>query len=273
MILRFPIFCLMVLPELGTAPALSVCESIFERNESMKNVTKIFAVAVMSIGFVACGPANGQFNQFSPYGAGMNGFNQFGQNGVMMGGSNCINQAQQGMAFGFTGTNIQMNSAGGFYAGALPQTHARSGQYGTVSLSQAGGINNAGGGIMLNKQSQFGVIQMSLNPQTRTISGMIQLNQAGLYSTGIMNYMYSNMNGMNGMNQYQYQQYPNQYQQFPNQNMNQFNTGSVCVTSIAMDVLFDSGYSGYYQPNGTIRNALVYLYLSNGQAIPMPVQF
>lgn len=240
----------------------------------MNKLTKIFAVAIMSVGFVACGPANNQFGQFGANG--LNGFNQFGPNGAMMGGSSCISQAQQALSIGFSGSNFQMNSAGGFYAGNLPQTHARAGQYGTVSVT-GGGAMNAGGGILLNKQSMNGAIQLSLNPQTRTISGMIQVNPQGLYGTGIMNFMYSGMN-----NQYQYQnQYQNQYQyqmpgQMPGQNpyMNQFGAGQVCVTSIGLDVVYDGGYNtGYGQSNGTIRSALVYLYLSNGQVAPMPVTF
>lgn len=245
------------------------------------NLTKIFAVALMSAGFIACGPVGQPNNMY-----GMNGqygFNQFGNslNNGMVGGSNCISQqGQQALSVGFTASGAAFNGNSGFYAGALPQTHARSGQYGNVTLS-GGGMANQGGGIMINKNTMSGTIQAVVNPQSRTISGVIQVNPQGLYATGIMGMMYSQMpmnnaypnqyNQYNQMNQYnQYNQYNqmNQYNQYNNMN------SGICVTSIALDVTYNAGANGYgYQSNGVINNALVYLYLSNGQVAPMPVVF
>jgi len=100
---------------------------------------------------------------------------------------------------------------------------------------------------------------MSVNPQGGMISGMIQISAQALYSTGAMNFLYSGYNQM-----------PNQY----GYNMNQPATNGVCVTSLGLDVIYTSSYGGYYgqMSSGTVNSALIYLYLSNGQMVPIPVQ-
>jgi hypothetical protein len=233
----------------------------------MNKLVKVLSVALMSVGFVACGPANGQFgNQFGNQ-YGQNGFNQFGnqigQNGMV--GNNCISQGQQALSIGFSATGAAFNQNVGFYAGRLPQTHARSGQYGNVTLSGNGMMNQ--GGIMVNKTAQNGSIQLSVNPQNGAISGMIQINPQGIYASGIQATMYNNM-AMNNMYP-QNGMYPSQNGMYPNQNIN-MNSG-VCVTSVGLDVTYDAPSYGGYQSMGVVRTALVYLYLSNGQVAPMPV--
>lgn len=214
----------------------------------MKNLNKLLMAGLIAIGLTACGTSQ------NPTTTGY--YNQNGQwvpnnTGVMMGGSACISSAQQSLSIGFTAQGVRFNGNAGFYAGALPQTHPMAGQYGTVSVG--GSVQQTMGSIMLQKSSQAGNLQMSINPQQGTASGSIQINPAALYQTGIMNFLYSGN-----------QQYGGNYNATP----------SLCVTSVGLDVIYSASMSYNGQPStGYINSALVYLYLNNGQVVPMPVQF
>ena len=215
----------------------------------MKNLSKLLMVSLFAIGLAACGtaqnPATGYYNssgQWVP-----------GTGGVMQGGNACLSSAQQTLSFGFTAQGVRFNGNAGFYAGNLPASHPMSGQYGTVSVG--GAMQNQMGAIQLQKQSQAGQLQISINPQGGTASGMIQISPMALQQTGIMNYLYSNQ-GYGGYN--------TGYNATP----------SICVTSVALDVIYSASSSMYgQQSTGFINSALVYLYLNNGQVVQTPIQF
>lgn len=221
----------------------------------MKNLTKIL-MAVIAVGLTACGTANnpqtGYYNQSGQW-IPTNGTNYYG-------GSTCITSTSQQISLSFTAQNVDFNGNAGLYAGNLPAGHPMQGAHGTVTLS-GGMIQQMGGSIMLQKQSQAGSIQMSVNPSARSASGQIMITPQALYNTGIMNFLYSGYNNYGSYPQTGYPQtgYPSQ---------------SLCVTNIALDVVYTAS-TGYYSTtsNGYINSALVYLYLSNGQIVPMPVQF
>ena len=208
----------------------------------MKNLlTRLLSVGLVAASLAACGPVANQ--------TGVMGYNQFG----MGGGNACLSSAQQQLSINFTAQGLTNLGGTGFYAGRLPQSHPAAGTYGTVTVG--GGMQNSGG-LMLQKQSNSGTMMINLNPQGSMASGTITISAQALYQTGIMNYLYSGSSG--GYN-------------------TGYNTGmtnSVCVTSLGLDVIYSSGgYNGGYGGSGTINSALVYLYLSNGQVVPMPVQF
>ncbi len=218
----------------------------------MKNLSKLLMAGLIAIGLSACGTAT------NPNGQQIIGYNQngtpiYGNNGIgMMGGNACITSMNQPLSLSFTAQGIDAVQAR-FFAGNIPQFGTAAGAHGTISLS--GGMQQTAGSISMQKQSANGSINMTLNPAARTASGMIQISPQILYQYGVMNSMYSNTGYNNG-----------------------YNTGmnsQVCVTSIALDVVYVSSYSGanmYGQMStGSISTALVYLYLNNGQVVQAPV--
>ena len=212
----------------------------------MKNLSKLLITGLIAIGLTACGAAQNPATTQTGY---YNSAGQWVPGGAVQTNA-CISSAQQTLSLGFTAQGARFNGNAGFYAGTLPQTHPMAGQYGTVTIG--GAVQQTAGAIMLQKTSQSGTINMSINPQAGTASGSIQINPAALYQTGIMNYLYAGSYGNTGYN--------------PNP--------SICITSMALDVIYSASMSYYGQAStGYINSALVYLYLSNGQVVPMPVQF
>jgi len=175
----------------------------------------------------------------------------YGQNGLYGGGNACLSTGSQALSLSFTAQGLTILGGGtGFYAGTLPASHPAHGTYGTVTVGTGGAMGGAG--IQIMKQSNSGAIQINLNPQGSMATGTIQINPQALYQTGIMNYLYSGYSTgySTGMN------------------------NSICVTSLGLDVIYSASYGyGTTGGSGTINSALVYLYLSNGQVVPMPVQF
>jgi len=209
----------------------------------MKTVTKILMTGLIAIGLTACGAA-------APTTAGY--YNSSGQwvptTGVgAIGGNACLSSMAQPLSLNFTATGIS-SQQNRFFAGNIPQFGSAPGTYGQVSL--AGGFAQSMGGVTLQKQSQNGNVQMTLNTQSMTASGMIQINPQALYNSGVMNSIYNT--GYNGG----------------------YGTmgSSVCVTAIALDVVYIAQPNyGYGMSTGTISQALVYLYLSNGQVAQAPI--
>lgn len=103
------------------------------------------------------------------------------------------------------------------------------------------------GGVTLQKQSMNGNVQMTLNTQSMTASGMIQINPQALYNSGVMNSIYNTGSYGGTMG------------------------ASVCITAIALDVVYIAQMSYGGMSTGTISQALVYLYLSNGQVAQAPI--
>ena len=230
----------------------------------MKNVTKLM-MALIAIGLSACGTQNGTNGQ-QIVGYNQNGTPIYGNN-YGVGGNACITSMNQPLSLSFTAQGIDAVQAR-FLAGNIPQFGTAAGQHGSVTLS--GGMQQYPGSIQLQKQSVNGSINMTLNPQSRTASGMIQISPQALMNPvlGLSNIMYQNMGGYGGYNQYPQQQYGQ-----PGM------SSQLCVTSIGLDVVYVSSYGGYSQypqygqqmTTGSISQALVYLYLNNGQVVQAPV--
>jgi hypothetical protein len=200
----------------------------------------LLLIAVTSLVLSACGMQNqnpAAFNQ---------GFNQGfgGQTGFPIGGGmnqpgGCV-PVQNG-TFGFSAQGAQMNGAI-ILAGTLPANSTHPGQYGQVVMGNTMGAT-AGMIQYQPKQSQSGVIQIMVSPQTGTMTGVVQLYPHISMQIAAM---------VGGYNPYQ-----------PTQN-------SVCVTSMAFDIVHTTTLSGGMMMGmntGFINQALVYLTLNSGQTI------
>lgn len=212
----------------------------------MKNLSKLIITAFLAIGLSACGlaqqnPATGYYNQQGQWVAGVNP--------NAMGGSACLTGVGQPLQFGFSAQGVDDVQAR-FFAGNIPQFGTGAGQHGQVTVGAAMAPMNQMGSIQMNKQSANGSLNLYYNQQQRTVSGQITL--AGQALSTIM---------MSSMNNQQY----GQYGQYPQMG------SSVCVTSIALDVVYvSSSYGGGYNygnATGNISMALLYVYLSNGQVV------
>lgn len=211
----------------------------------MKNLSKLFIGAFLAIGLTACGmagqnPATGYYNQQGQWVPGVNP-------GVM-GGNACLTTMGQPLQFGFSAQGVDDVQAR-FFAGNIPQFGTGAGQHGQVTLGGAVGPMNQMGSIQMNKQSMNGSINLYYSPQQRTVSGQITL--AGQALSTIM---------MNSMQNQQYGQYGQM-------------GSTVCISSIAMDVVYTSSYMGgsyygsYGPATGNISAILLYVYLNNGQVV------
>ncbi len=219
----------------------------------MKVLSKFFGVALIAMTLAACGtstttPVATNYGQLGYNGTGQTGFT--GQAG-------CV-PIQSG-SFSFTGQGASMNSAV-LLAGNFPMNSPHPGQqFGQVTMG--GSSFNTGGGMIQYqpKQGQSGTLQLTSSSTMGqgTVSGQIQLSPAVIQQimamSGYMNGGYTNT-------------YPGNYQQT-----------NLCVNSIALDVVqtvISNNYNTQYgQPAynqggmGQINQALVYLYLNNGQPV------
>lgn len=211
----------------------------------MKNLTQLLSVGLIAIGLTACGnnqnTGTGYYDQ--------NGNFVQGVNPNILGTNNCINGTNQNqLSLSFTGSAASF-SPGSFMAGSLPASFPMPGNYGTMTMS--GGVSNTAGSINLQKQTYSGTLNLSINPNARTVSGTVLISANALYNTGIMNYLYN------------YQQPTTTGQ-----------TGQVCVTSIGLYTIY-SAQTGYYNTGSTgfINTALLYLTINGNTPIMTPIQF
>lgn len=209
----------------------------------MKNVTTLFAYAMIAIGLAACGNQNNGTQQGY-----YNAQGQWVQTGSTtnygtVGAGGCVPLGQQ---LSFTIQGASVNSAV-VLGGLLPANSTRPGQYGQAVM---GGSMQQGyaGGLTLVKQTYTGAM-MQLSVNSGSVSGMLQLDPSTLQQLMMMGGA--------------------QTQQYPYNNQQNYNSGA-CISSIAIDVVYQApvqtGYS--QQPmQGQIMQALVYLYMNNGQPI------
>jgi len=206
----------------------------------MKTVTRYLITGLIAIGLTACGTATPTTSGY---------YNSAGQwvptSGIGASGNTCLSSMAQPLSLNFTATGIS-SQQNRFFAGNIPQFGSAPGTYGQVSLA-GGYAQNSMGGVTLQKQSMNGNVQMTLNTQSMTASGMIQINPQALYNSGVMNSIYNTGSYGGTMG------------------------ASVCITAIALDVVYIAQMSYGGMSTGTISQALVYLYLSNGQVAQAPI--
>jgi|GEM_PF-3354250 len=209
----------------------------------MKNLMKLFSIAVVAVGLAACGTNNnGQIVGYDAYG------NPIYSNGTQtgyVGQGGCVPLQS---ALTFTAQGASINSAV-ILAGMLPSGSTSPGQHGQVVMggtaiqqqSYPYGYNYGYGALQLIKQSSNGTLQLQVSQNM--ITGTLQLNPAFI----------SQMVGGYQMN------YPYTYG----------NNAGTCVSSVAIDAVYSTVQG---MPQGTIIQALVYLYLNNGQPVgPIPL--
>ena len=199
----------------------------------MKNLSKLLMAGLIAIGLTACGAA--QTPVATTYGQQIVGYNP---NGTPIygaaGGTACFTMGQP-LTLGFSAQGIDVVQAR-FFAGNIPQFGTAAGAHGQLTLG--GGFQQTPGSISLTKNSMTGsTINMTLNPQARTASGNIQISAADLMNPnlGLINSMY-------------YNSYNTGYN-------TGYNNGAVnsqmCVTSVAMDVVYVASYYGGYSQQMT----------------------
>ncbi len=217
----------------------------------MKVFNKVLGLAVLAIAMTACG--NNQPISQPVTGTNTGGYyNQNGQwvqtgqpgqmNGGVQGQGGCVPLQS---ALTFTANGAQMSSTS-ILAGSFPQQTGL-GTYGQVMMG-ASGYGQGQGSIQYQpKQGQNGTLQLFAGSANGmgTVTGTIQLAP----------YIIQQLGGMQG-------NFQNPQQQ------------GLCVNSIALwAVQTLSGQTGMNVPQtGFINQAVVYLYLSNGQAVG-PLQF
>jgi len=206
----------------------------------MKNVIKLFSIALVAVGLAACGNNNGQIVGYDAYG------NPIYSNGTQtgyVGQGGCVPLQS---ALTFTAQGASINSAV-ILAGMLPSNSTSPGQHGQVVMGsgmiqqQPYNMYGGYGTMQLVKQSSNGTLQLQVSQNM--ITGTLQLNP-----TIINQLMAASMTG------YPYNGYGT-------------NTGT-CVTSIGLDAVYSTVQG---MPQGTIIQALVYLYLNNGQVASQPI--
>jgi len=206
----------------------------------MKTLSKILITGLIAFGLSACGSATPTTSGY------YNSAGQWVSTAGVGTGNACISSMSQPLSLGFTATGIN-SQVNRFFAGTIPSFGSQPGTYGTVSLAGGYGAQTMGATTM-SAQNTNGQIQMSLSTQSMTASGTIMIQPQALYNSGILNSIYNT--GIYGS----------------------MGGSTVCITAIALDVVYiaqPSYYGGV--STGVISQALVYLYLSNGQVAQAPI--